>query len=140
MNALIVFALGVSDIDRAKQFYLGVLGCSVDQDHPQFVSFEAGDSPTAMALCSGDALGYDGGIPERANGFRGPTAGIVMEPPAIPGAVSAVAQRGKDSAAAGSRSAPAGLRAEVLAGVVDALGESADGCGSEDCVAAAVGV
>ena len=79
MSAQIVFTLGASNIDRTKQFYRDVLGCPVDQDHSQFVSFKASDSPTAMALYTGDALAYDAGIAERANGFRGAMFSYIIE-------------------------------------------------------------
>ena len=35
--------LGVEDLDRSKRFYGEGLGCAIDQDYPNFVSFNLGE-------------------------------------------------------------------------------------------------
>ena len=42
--------LGVEDLARSKDFYGEGLGCKIDQDHPNFVSFDLGDGSSSLAL------------------------------------------------------------------------------------------
>jgi catechol 2,3-dioxygenase-like lactoylglutathione lyase family enzyme len=42
--------IGVEDLARSKKFYGEGLGCSIDQDHPNFVSFNLGDGSSSLAL------------------------------------------------------------------------------------------
>ncbi len=79
MSDQIVFTFGVAKIDLAKQFYQEVLGLASAQDYPQFVSFKAADSPTSMALYTGDALAYDVAVAERAEGFRGAMFSCIVD-------------------------------------------------------------
>jgi catechol 2,3-dioxygenase-like lactoylglutathione lyase family enzyme len=61
--------IGVDDVARSKDFYAG-LGCSVDQDHPGFVSFDLGDGSSSLALYQREAAAQDAGLPSEGSGFR----------------------------------------------------------------------
>ena len=63
--------LGVSDLARAKQFYGEGLGCTIDQDHPHFVSFDLGDGSSSLALYEREAAAQDAGVSPEGSGFRG---------------------------------------------------------------------
>ena len=63
--------LGVRDLARAKTFYLDGLGCRLDQDHPNFVSFDLGDGSSSLALYEWAAAAQDAGVPAEGSGFRG---------------------------------------------------------------------
>lgn len=62
--------LGVEDLARSKGFYQG-LGCSIDQDHPNFVSFDMGDGSSSLALYEREAAAQDAGVSPEGTGFRG---------------------------------------------------------------------
>ena len=62
--------LGVEDVGRSKAFYQG-LGCAVDQDHPNFVSFDLGDGSSSLALYPRDAAAQDAGVSPEGSGFQG---------------------------------------------------------------------
>ena len=40
--------IGVKDLTRSKKFYGEGLGCTIDQDHPNFVSFNLGDGSSSL--------------------------------------------------------------------------------------------
>ena len=63
--------IGVRDLARAKTFYGEGLGCEVDQDHPNFVSFNLGDGSSSLALYEWEAAAQDAGVPPEGSGFRG---------------------------------------------------------------------
>jgi catechol 2,3-dioxygenase-like lactoylglutathione lyase family enzyme len=63
--------LGVEDLARAKRFYRDGLGCSIDQDHPNFVSFDLGEGSSALALYEREAVAQDAGVSSEGSGFRG---------------------------------------------------------------------
>src|SRR5438876_10199000 len=63
--------IGVRDLARAKTFYGEGLGCEVDQDHPNFVSFDLGDGSSSLALYEWEAAAQDAGVPPEGSGFRG---------------------------------------------------------------------
>jgi uncharacterized protein len=63
--------LGVEDLARCKQFYGEGLGCTIDQDHPNFVSFNLGDGSSSLALYQREAAAQDAGVPAEGSGFRG---------------------------------------------------------------------
>lgn len=65
--------LGVKDLKRAKQFYSEGLGCPIQQDHAEFVSFNLGNGSSALALYTWGALAADAGVAPDGNGFRGIT-------------------------------------------------------------------
>jgi catechol 2,3-dioxygenase-like lactoylglutathione lyase family enzyme len=62
--------LGVRDLARSKAFYEG-LGCTLDQDHPSFVSFNLGDGSSSLALYPWDAAAQDAGVSPEGSGFGG---------------------------------------------------------------------
>jgi uncharacterized protein len=63
--------LGVEDLARSRKFYAEGLGCPVDQDHPQFISFNLGDGSSSLALYEREAAAQDAGVSPEGSGFRG---------------------------------------------------------------------
>jgi len=63
--------LGVEDLARSKRFYGEGLGCALDQDHPNFVSFNLGGGSSSLALYEREAAAQDAGISSEGSGFRG---------------------------------------------------------------------
>jgi uncharacterized protein len=63
--------LGVEDLARSKAFYGEGLGCAIDQDHPNFVSFDLGDGSSSLALYEREAAAHDAGVSAEGSGFRG---------------------------------------------------------------------
>jgi uncharacterized protein len=63
--------LGVQDLARSKRFYGDGLGCTLDQDHPSFVSFNLGEGSSSLALYPREAAAKDAGVSPEGSGFRG---------------------------------------------------------------------
>src|SRR5947209_15315164 len=63
--------IGVKDLARSKEFYGEGLGCAIDQDHPNFVSFNLGDGSSSLALYEWEAAAQDAGVSPEGSGFRG---------------------------------------------------------------------
>jgi predicted enzyme related to lactoylglutathione lyase len=63
--------LGVEDLARSKKFYGEGLGCTIDQDHPTFVSFNLGEGSSSLALYQREAAAQDAGVSSEGSGFRG---------------------------------------------------------------------
>jgi catechol 2,3-dioxygenase-like lactoylglutathione lyase family enzyme len=63
--------LGVDDLTRSKKFYGEGLGCAIDQDYPNFVSFDLGEGSSSLALYEREAAAQDAGVPSEGSGFRG---------------------------------------------------------------------
>ena len=63
--------LGVEDLARSRKFYGEGLGCTIDQDHPGFVSFDLGDASSSLALYEREAAARDAGVSAEGSGFRG---------------------------------------------------------------------
>lgn len=63
--------LAVEDLSRAKKFYGEGMGCAIDKDFPQFVSFSLGDGSPSLALYERGAAARDAGVPAEGSGFRG---------------------------------------------------------------------
>lgn len=63
--------IGVEDLARARTFYADGLGCAVDQDYPNFVSFTLGDGSSSLGLYQWDAAAEDAGVSPDGSGFRG---------------------------------------------------------------------
>jgi catechol 2,3-dioxygenase-like lactoylglutathione lyase family enzyme len=63
--------IGVKDLARSKKFYGEGLGCTIDQDHPNFVSFNLGDGSSSLALYEWEAAAQDAGVSSEGSGFRG---------------------------------------------------------------------
>ena len=62
--------IGVEDLARSKKFYAD-LGCTIEQDYPQFVSFKLGDGSSSLALYEREAAAQDAGVSSEGSGFRG---------------------------------------------------------------------
>jgi catechol 2,3-dioxygenase-like lactoylglutathione lyase family enzyme len=63
--------LGVEDLARSKKFYGEGLGCAIDQDYPNFVSFSLGAGSSSLALYEREAAARDAGVSSEGSGFRG---------------------------------------------------------------------
>jgi predicted enzyme related to lactoylglutathione lyase len=63
--------IGVEDIARSKKFYGEGLGCTIDQDHPNFVSFNLGEGSSSLALYEWGAAAQDAGVSSEGSGFKG---------------------------------------------------------------------
>jgi uncharacterized protein len=63
--------IGVEDLARSKRFYGEGLGCTIDQDHPHFVSFSLGVGSSSLALYPREAAAQDAGVSSEGSGFRG---------------------------------------------------------------------
>jgi catechol 2,3-dioxygenase-like lactoylglutathione lyase family enzyme len=63
--------IGVQDLARSKQFSGEGLGCTIEQDYPQFVRFNLGDGSSSLALYEREAAAQDAGVSSEGSGFRG---------------------------------------------------------------------
>ena len=63
--------IGVQDLNRSKRFYGDGLGCRIEQDYPNFVSFNLGDGSSSLALYEWEATAQDAGVSPKGSGFRG---------------------------------------------------------------------
>jgi uncharacterized protein len=63
--------IGVQDLNRSKRFYGEGLGCRIEQDYPNFVSFNLGDGSSSLALYEWEAAAQDAGVSPEGSGFRG---------------------------------------------------------------------
>ena len=63
--------IGVEDLARSKRFYGEGLGCKIDQDYPNFVSFDLGEGSSSLALYEREAAAQDAGVSSEGSGFRG---------------------------------------------------------------------
>jgi uncharacterized protein len=63
--------LAVEDLARSRKFYREGLGCTINQDHPGFVSFDLGDGSSSLALYEREAAARDAGVSAEGSGFRG---------------------------------------------------------------------
>jgi uncharacterized protein len=63
--------IGVQDLARSKRFYGEGLGCTIEQDRPNYVSFNLGDGSSSLALYQWEAAAQDAGVAPEGSGFRG---------------------------------------------------------------------
>ena len=63
--------LAVEDLSRATKFYGEGMGCAIDKNFPQFVSFNMGDGSSSLALYEREAAAQDAGVSAEGSGFRG---------------------------------------------------------------------
>jgi uncharacterized protein len=63
--------IGVKDLTRSKTFYGEGLGCPIDKDYANFVSFKLGDGSPELALYEWEAAAADAGVASEGSGFRG---------------------------------------------------------------------
>ena len=66
-----VVVIPVADVDRSKKFYTEGLGCTLDQDYPQFVKLTLGDGSSSLAFYQREAAAQDAGVSSEGSGFRG---------------------------------------------------------------------
>jgi uncharacterized protein len=66
-----VIMIGVEDLARSKKFYGEGLGCAIDQDYTNFVSFDLGEGSSSLALYEREASAQDAGVSSEGSGFRG---------------------------------------------------------------------
>jgi catechol 2,3-dioxygenase-like lactoylglutathione lyase family enzyme len=62
--------LGVESLDRSKKFY-EALGCTIEQDYPNFISLSLGEGSSSLALYEREAAAADAGVSPEGSGFRG---------------------------------------------------------------------
>jgi predicted enzyme related to lactoylglutathione lyase len=63
--------IGVDDVNRSKQFYGEGLGCTIEQDYPQWVSFTLGNGSSSLGIYDRKAAAEDAGVSPEGSGFRG---------------------------------------------------------------------
>jgi uncharacterized protein len=63
--------IGVEDLARSRKFYGEGLGCAIDKDYPNFVSFSLGEGSSSLALYEREAAAQDAGVSSEGTGFRG---------------------------------------------------------------------
>ena len=63
--------IGVEDLARSKEFYGEGLGCTIEQDYPNFVKFSLGEGSSSLALYEREAAAQDAGVSSEGSGFRG---------------------------------------------------------------------
>jgi uncharacterized protein len=88
-----VITLGVTDLNRAKQFYSEGLGWPIQQEYGQWVSFSLGDGSSALGLYPWEVLAADAGVPADGSGFRGVAFAYVVRSDERVAAVLAEAER-----------------------------------------------
>lgn len=70
--------LGVKDLAVSKAFYGDGLGCAIDQDHPNFASFDLGGGSSSLALYEREAAAQDAGVPSEGSGYRGVSFHVIV--------------------------------------------------------------
>ena len=73
--------LGVEDLARSKRFYGEGLGCKIEQDYPNFVSFNLGDGSSSLGLYERDAAAKEAGVSSKGSGFRGVSFHFIVPSP-----------------------------------------------------------
>jgi hypothetical protein len=63
--------IGVEDLARSKEFYGEGLGCTIEQDYPNFVKFNLGEGSSSLSLYEREAAAQDAGVSSEGSGFRG---------------------------------------------------------------------
>jgi uncharacterized protein len=71
--------IGVRDLARSKKFYGEGLGCAINQDYPNFVSFNLGDGSSSLALYEWEAAAQDAGVSPEGSGFRGVSFHFIVQ-------------------------------------------------------------
>lgn len=74
--------LAVEDLARSKKFYAEGLGCTLDQDYPQFVKLTLGDGSSSLAFYQREAAAQDAGVSSEGSGFRGVSFHYIVSSPA----------------------------------------------------------
>ena len=68
---VIAIMIGVEDLARSKEFYGEGLGCTIEQNYPNFVKFNLGEGSSSLALYEREAAAQDAGVSSEGSGFRG---------------------------------------------------------------------
>ena len=71
--------LGVKDLQRSKAFYGDGLGCTIENDYPNFVKFDLGDGSSQLALYEREAAAQDAGVSPEGSGFRGTSFHYIVD-------------------------------------------------------------
>src|SRR5436309_14137768 len=61
----------LEDLASYKRFNGECFGYTIDQDHPNFVSFDLGEGSSSLALYEREAAAQDAGVSSEGSGFRG---------------------------------------------------------------------
>src|SRR5436309_14610369 len=61
----------LEDLASYKRFNGECFGYTIDQDHPNFVSFDLGEGSSSLALYERQAAAKDAGVSSEGSGFRG---------------------------------------------------------------------
>lgn len=70
--------VGVKDMARSKKFYAEGLGCSIENDYPQFVLFKLGEGSPTFGLYPREGLAADAGVSPDGNGFAAMTLHYIV--------------------------------------------------------------
>jgi predicted lactoylglutathione lyase len=62
--------IAVEDLARSKRFYGEGLGCKIEQDHPNFVSFNLGENSSSLGLYEREAAAAEAGVSPEGSGYR----------------------------------------------------------------------
>jgi uncharacterized protein len=74
-----VITLGVTDLDRALEFYEGGFGLPSLQTGGERARLRLGGDPSTLELCPWDALASDVGVSPQSSGFRGFTLSYIVQ-------------------------------------------------------------
>lgn len=74
-----IITLGVSDLNRAKEFYSVGLGLPVQQEHSDLVILGLGQGSSALGLFPRDELAQDAGVAASGDGFQGFALSYLVE-------------------------------------------------------------
>jgi len=75
--------IGVEDLTSSKKFYGEGLGCTIDKDYPNFVSFNLGEGSSSLALYQREAAAQDAGVSSEGSGFRGVSFHFIVPSSAV---------------------------------------------------------
>jgi uncharacterized protein len=73
-----VITLGVSDLERARQFYERALGGAVRDEH-QSLTVDLGANASPLSLRPWDAVAIDAGVEAQTSGFRAFTLSYILD-------------------------------------------------------------
>src|SRR5436305_2527056 len=74
-----LITIAAKDLDRTRAFYEQGLGCPVEEQRGDGVTFRLGPTSSKLALRPWDALAGDAGLPSESSGFRGFTLSYIVE-------------------------------------------------------------
>ncbi|MFL5886880.1 MAG: VOC family protein [Thermoleophilaceae bacterium] len=74
-----LITIGAKDLERTRTFYERGLGCPVENERDDRVTFRLGPTSSKLALRPWDALAGDAGLPGESSGFRGFALSYIVE-------------------------------------------------------------